>query len=57
MPRVRVSPLVLCALGVLAVAGNRATTARAESAASIEQALELSKKSGRPIFAIAGAES
>ncbi|HUY87742.1 MAG TPA: hypothetical protein VMV10_03315 [Pirellulales bacterium] len=57
MPRVCVSPIVLCALGCLAATGGAAATARAESAASTDQALELSKKSGRPVFAIAGTET
>lgn len=57
MPRVCVSPLAMCALGVLAAAGGWATAARAESVGSIQRALELSKKSGRPIFAVAGTES
>lgn len=57
MPRVCISPFVLCALGALAIVGGRASAARAESVGSIQRALELSKKSGRPIFAIAGSES
>lgn len=57
MSRVCVSPIAFFVMGCLATVGGRVATARAESAVSADQALELSKKTGRPIFAVAGTKT
>lgn len=57
MQRGRVSLIVWSVAGLLAGVGGLAELARADSAASTDQALELSKKTGRPVFAVAGGES
>ena len=46
-----------CAAAVLTIAGWLADSCSAESASTTSQALELSKKSGRPVLAVAGSET
>ncbi|HET6878834.1 MAG TPA: hypothetical protein VFI31_01615 [Pirellulales bacterium] len=57
MPRARVSLMMLSLSAFSAAVGGRVAVGGAESPASSEQAVELAKKTGRPILAIAGSET
>ena len=57
MPRFSPCVLALSISALLSTFGGLATTATADTGMSTDQALELAKKTGRPIFAVAGSET
>jgi hypothetical protein len=57
MPRVRILLVVLSVFTLLVTVGGRAESGGAVTGMSSDQAVELAKKTGRPILAVAGTET